>query len=284
MPTSKRVINVSAVPHRSPFRYPGGKTWFVPWARLWLRSLKKRPLELAEPFAGGAIVGLTAAFEDLANKVTLVEIDKDVAAVWKAILEGKVSRLGRLVANFNVTGESVRAVLQRRPRGVLDRAFLTILRNRVQRGGILAHGAGLLKNGEKRKGIGSRWYPDRLRERIEDIASIRQKITFIQGDGLDFMRHNIDRPEMVFFIDPPYTRAAHRLYNHSEVSHRSLFGLATRLKGDFVMTYDDTAEVRALASECGLQVSEVPMRNTHHRIMTELVVGRDLSWLGGRAR
>ena len=28
---AKGVINVSAVPHRSPFRYPGGKTWLVPY-------------------------------------------------------------------------------------------------------------------------------------------------------------------------------------------------------------------------------------------------------------
>lgn len=25
-----RVVNVASVPQRSPFRYPGGKTWLVP--------------------------------------------------------------------------------------------------------------------------------------------------------------------------------------------------------------------------------------------------------------
>ncbi len=25
-----KVVNVATVPHRSPFRYPGGKTWLVP--------------------------------------------------------------------------------------------------------------------------------------------------------------------------------------------------------------------------------------------------------------
>jgi hypothetical protein len=31
-----KVVNVSTVPHRSPFRYPGGKTWLVPRVRDWL--------------------------------------------------------------------------------------------------------------------------------------------------------------------------------------------------------------------------------------------------------
>ena len=30
---TKSVINVASVPHRSPFRYPGGKTWLVPHVR-----------------------------------------------------------------------------------------------------------------------------------------------------------------------------------------------------------------------------------------------------------
>ena len=46
----EEVVNVAAVAHRSPFRYPGGKTWLVPRIRRWLRSLNPRPRELAEPF------------------------------------------------------------------------------------------------------------------------------------------------------------------------------------------------------------------------------------------
>ncbi|HPQ96902.1 MAG: DNA adenine methylase [Thiothrix sp.] len=81
------IINVASVPQRSPFRYPGGKTWLVPWVREWLRQ-GTMSNELVEPFAGGGIIGLTAAFERLASHVTMVELDPDVAAVWRIILEG----------------------------------------------------------------------------------------------------------------------------------------------------------------------------------------------------
>lgn len=36
---ASRVVNVASVPQRSPFRYPGGKTWLVPYVRLWLSSI-----------------------------------------------------------------------------------------------------------------------------------------------------------------------------------------------------------------------------------------------------
>jgi len=43
-----------------------------------------------------------------------------------------------------------------------DLAFQTILRNRVNRGGILVDGAGRVKHGENGKGLTSRWYPETL--------------------------------------------------------------------------------------------------------------------------
>ncbi len=59
------IINVASVPQRSPFRYPGGKTWLIPTVRQWLKQDRKSVNLLIEPFAGGGIVSLTAAFEKL---------------------------------------------------------------------------------------------------------------------------------------------------------------------------------------------------------------------------
>src|SRR5207245_2661400 len=82
------IVNVAAVPQRSPFRYPGGKTWLVPRVRQWLAGKKDKPAESIEPFAGGGIMSLTVAFERLADKVLMVELDDDVASVWETILQG----------------------------------------------------------------------------------------------------------------------------------------------------------------------------------------------------
>lgn len=273
------VINVASIPQRSPFRYPGGKTWLVPYVRLWLRSFPQALAELIEPFAGGAIVGLTAAFEGLAKKVCLIEIDADVAAVWKTILGTNGVWLAERISQFKLSAEAVRRTLAAKPASTRERAFVTILRNRVQRGGILAPGAGLMKNGENGKGLSSRWYPQTLRRRILDIAGVRNRITFKQGDGLECIEKNLKRKNVVFFVDPPYTMAGRRLYRYSEIDHRRLFSLLKRAAGDFLMTYDDSAEIRRLVVEFQFDCETVAMKNTHNTTMEELLIGPRLDWL-----
>src|SRR6266851_4990622 len=83
--------------------------------------------------------------------------------------------------------------------------FRTILKNRVNHGGILAPGSGVLKRGENGRGILSRWYPETLKRRILDILTIRERISFLEGDGPEVMRQNAHCSAAVFFIDPPYT-------------------------------------------------------------------------------
>ena len=217
-------------------------------------------------------------FDGLADAVMLVELDEDVAAVWQAILSEDAPTLIDRIASFQVSRESVRAVLEECPTSLLDRAFATLLRNRVQRGGILAPGASLMKNGENGRGVASRWYPKTLENRIRDIAAKRMCISFMRGDGIEFMRRNADRTDAVFFVDPPYTVAGRRLYTHSDIDHQDLFEVASTLRGDFLMTYDAAAPIRALARRFGFDVHEVPMKNTHHRVMHELLIGRDLRW------
>jgi DNA adenine methylase len=51
-------------------------------------SAKTKPSIFVEPFAGGAITGLSVAAENLADAVFLCELDDDVAAVWKTIFHG----------------------------------------------------------------------------------------------------------------------------------------------------------------------------------------------------
>lgn len=274
----EQVINVASVPQRSPFRYPGGKTWLIPHVRRWLNSLPRRPQALCEPFCGGASVGLAVLFDGLVPQLVLVELDKDVAAVWQTILNGRGKKLIDRIGEFQVSHEIVRDVLNRAHKSLLDRAFATLLRNRVQRGGILAPGASLMKHGENGRGLASRWYPHTLIKRIQDIRSRKNSITFVHGDGIEWMRRHADRADMVFFIDPPYTVAGRRLYTHSDIDHRELFRVASTLRGDFIMTYDDAAPIRDLAAKFGFDFHVVLMKNTHHRIMGELLIGRDVGW------
>ena len=143
----------------------------------------------------------------------------------------------------------------------------------------MAEGAGLVKTGENGRGLNSRWYPETLARRIQEIAGVRERFSFIEGDGFEAIRRYADDETAAFFVDPPYTVASKRLYSHWQVDHRSLFGLLAGVKGDVLPTYDNTREIASLAAEFDFETQAIAMKNTHHAKMTELLIGKDLSWL-----
>jgi DNA adenine methylase len=211
------------------------------------------------------------------DSVVFSEIDPAIASVWKTILSPEGAEwLIEKILGFPMSRESVVGALAKRPRRLREKAFQTILRNRVQRGGIMAPGAGLVKTGENRKGIGSRWYPETLARRIRDIGRMRHRMKFIQADAFDLIPLYIDDPYAVFFVDPPYTaagkKAGSRLYPFNHVDHAGLFRLFSRAKGAVMLTYDNTEEIEAMAREYGFDQTRVPMKNTHHATMSELVI------------
>lgn len=274
----QKPINVASVPMRSPFRYAGGKTWFVPYIRQWLKG-KDSNIKFIEPFAGGGIISLTVAFENLADSILMVEKDEDVSAVWKAIFGNNYKWLVEEIVNFEVNAKNANEIISGKPKSVRRHAFQTILRNRLQHGGILAHGAGLLKNGENGKGLKSRWYPETLKKRIMNIQEVKHKIVFKEGDAFQVIRENKNNSKVVFFIDPPYTIAGRRLYKYFDIDHEKLFTSVSKVKGDFIMTYDDASEIEELSEKHGFQIERVIMKTTHHTTKYELVIGKDLNWL-----
>jgi len=277
--TKPKVINVASIPQRSPFRYPGGKTWLIPYVRQWLRASQSEQKELIEPFAGGGIVSLTAVAENRVRRALMVELDEEIAAVWKTILGEDGNWLSDKILSFSLTKSNVEALLSRSHAKLRERAFAVLVKNRVSHGGILANGAGLLKHGENGKGIRSRWYPRTLSNRILDIQHYKSDITFQCGDAFQVLKDNANRLDVLFFIDPPYTVAGRRLYRYSSVDHEELFRAVSRLKGAFLMTYDNADEIRKLASASGFEIAKIPMKGTHHEEKTELAISRDLSWL-----
>jgi DNA adenine methylase len=221
--------------------------------------------------------------EDLTDRILMIEIDPDVAAVWNVILKGNYKELIKRIINFRISRETAIESLSVQPQNEIDRAFQTILRNRVQRGGILAPGASLVKNGENGRGVASMWYPITLAHRIEAIAIVRDRIDFREGDALGILPHYLGLKSCAFFVDPLYAaggkRAGTRLYAHNHVDHLALFGLMQRARGEVLLTCDDAAEVQMLAKQHGFCIEAAPMANTHRSLLFELLItNRPLSY------
>lgn len=276
-PKSK-VINVASVPQRSPFRYPGGKTWLVPTVRKWLKQDRKPIPLMIEPFAGGGIVSLTAAFENLAERVIMTELDPEVSAVWETIFSDDNQWLADKILHFNLNIETAREALQTDIKQVRDIGFNTILKNRICHGGIITKGSGFIKNGENGKGISSRWYAKTLYDRITAIQQVIKKVEYKSYDAFQILEDYRDCQDCYFFIDPPYTKAGKRLYTFYDIDHAKLFEYVARLKGRFMLTYDDTEEIRGLADDFGLSYTTIPMKTTHHLEKNEIIISDNLEW------
>ena len=273
-----KAVNVASVPQRSPLRYPGGKTWLIPHIRHWLSSLGPPVETILEPFAGGAIVSLTAVMERLAKQCLLCEIDSDVAAFWRATLcHGPALR--RKIETFEPTSEAVLALAAALPANDLERGFRTLVLNRTRRGGILAPGASLQVKGENGKGVASRWYPKTLTKRIQAIELCSERIAFSEADGVARLESWLaaERDGAVF-VDPPYTaggkRAGSRLYAHNSLDHARVFELLAESSAPFLMTYDCAPEICTLVRRFGFAAVQVTMKNTHHSRIAELVITR----------
>ena len=123
-----------------------------------------------------------------------------------------------------------------------------------------------------------------MSKRIYDIHTIRDRLTFERGDAFKTIERYKERSDIAFFIDPPYTagngkQAGRRLYTYSELDHERLFELMEIVRGDFLMTYDNNEDIKRIADCHNFDTRTIPMRTSHHIEMTELVIGRDLSWM-----
>ena len=271
--------NVASVPQRSPLRYPGGKTWLIPHIRAWLGAMDPGPRLLIEPFAGGAIVSLTAVMEDLVERCLLAELDRDVAAFWEAALY-QGPELCEMIREFTLTRPQVEALEREQPDNPLQRGFRTLVLNRTRRGGILAPGAALISGGEYGRGVSSRWYPQTLAARVSEIYRYARdcRIKFHPGDGMQLLERETRDSESVIFADPPYTaggkRAGERLYVHHSIDHEKLFEMLADTTADFMLTYDHTNEIETLVHQYNFHAVKVATRNTHHAIVSELVITR----------
>ena len=270
------VVNVATVPQRSPLRYPGGKTWLIPHIRHWLKSTN--PEILIEPFAGGAIVSLTAVMEGLVKTAVMVEIDRDVAAFWRSALESG-DTLRERIAKFKPTLDRLQKLERDAPSSVLEHGFRTLVLNRTRRNGILAPGASFCRNGEGGKGLLSRWYPDTLATRLAAIQEYSDSFIFLEGDGLRLLPVILEGwgSRVAIFIDPPYTakggkNAGSRLYDHSNIDHATLFSILAEHDANFLMTYDPADEIIELVRKHDFSAVGLFMKNGHHNRMREIVI------------
>jgi DNA adenine methylase len=236
------------MPYYTPLRYPGGKRRLVYAVTQLLEANGLHDVDYAEPYAGGAAVGLALLLEEYASRIHLNDLSRPVYAFWHSVLnetEGLCNRIERVKLTIREWRRQ-RAVYEHRDSAsLIELGFATLFLNRTNRSGIVDGGVigGLTQTG--RWSIDARFNKADIIKRIRRIGRYRSRIHLCRMDALDFARqvvHQIGLNAFAFF-DPPYIENGDDLYlnNYDLAAHQELArGIAT-LAQPWVVTYDYAA-------------------------------------------
>ncbi len=106
-----------------------------------------------------------------------------------------------------------------------------------------------------------------------------QRLANVQVECKDFrdLIPRYDRPHTLFFLDPPYWAIPGYKFDFSEQDFHDLKKILEKLKGKFIMTINDTKEIRAIFSEfhiekTTLKYSVATSKKARSKIRTELLI------------
>lgn len=203
--------------HFTPLRYPGGKAKLAEYIKAIIRANKLDDGEYAEPYAGGAAIGLELLFQEYVTKIHINDLSHPVYSFWKAVLND-TDELCRLIKNTRLSVTSwdrqKRIFANPREHSYVQLGFATFFLNRTNRSGILNGG---IIGGRDQAGpwkMDARYNAEELIFRIESIAKMRRRIKLTRSDALSLLRYCLPkwRHKTLIYIDPPYFERGRDLY------------------------------------------------------------------------
>ena len=245
----------------SPLRYPGGKSKLADFVdnTIKLNGIEK-PI-YCEPFCGGAGVAIDLLLKNKVEKIILNDCDVAVYSFWKAVLDD-AEKLGQKIISTEITmqeRENQRQIygeLSKKREYSLDLAFATLFLNRTSVSGIIRGG---VIGGKDQKGkykIGDRFNKEKILEKINRIAALKDKIELFNLDCSElintYLKNYTVKNNLFIFFDPPYYKQGKNLYTNffSHKDHENL-GLAIKKLDEYfwILTYDNTSEILKIYKE-----------------------------------
>jgi DNA adenine methylase len=202
-----------------------------------------------EPFAGGASVGLSLLFDEIAEVVHINDIDPGVFSFWTSVLHHTDAFCHR-VEQVPLTVDEwhrQRAVYFESDDPV-ELGFATFFLNRTNRSGIIAT-AGVI-GGQDQSGrwkIDARFNRTGLVSRIRRIADYRNRIRLHNLDALALLEKVAPGlpPKSLVYLDPPYFVKGKGLYPNFYESgdHAALAAAVLQLRPSWIVSYDNVPQI-----------------------------------------
>jgi DNA adenine methylase len=236
----------------TPLRYPGGKAQLGEFFAAIIERNRLSDAVYAEPFAGGAGVGIGLLLGEYVGSILINDVDAAVVAFWKSVVEQN-AELCQLVRSALLTVKEwkrQRAIYARGlDSGDLALGFAMFYLNRTNRSGILNGG---VIGGKNQKGawkIDARFNRDELIARIRRIGRYRSRIHVSNEDAGVFLKRTFARRTLLY-LDPPYYVKGQHLYTnfYHHADHVEIADAIRRTSHPWVVSYDDHPAIRKLYS------------------------------------
>jgi DNA adenine methylase len=241
--------------HFTPLRYPGGKAKLAAYVKSLMTQNRLLDGEYVEPYAGGAAIGLELLFHEYVSRIHINDVSRPLHAFWKSVLD-HTDALCRLVRDTPITVKAwdrQRRIMENpREHDALVLGFATFFLNRTNRSGILNGG---IIGGRDQTGpwkIDARYNSTELVNRIQSIASMRDRITLTRLDALRFLKSGVQKwpAKTLVYLDPPYFVKGRDLYydfyepeDHASVAE---FVRSSITKQRWIVSYDNAPAIRKL--------------------------------------
>jgi len=239
----------------TPLRYPGGKGRLRQYVCDLIRMNDLVGGEYAEPYAGGASIGISLMFLEYVSRIHLNDINKPVYAFWKTVCE-EPDALCKLIRDKRPSmaeWKRQRAIQSSKDASPLELGFSTFFLNRTNRSGIVWGG---VIGGKKQTGkwkIDARYVKDDLIRRIEKIAGFAPRIKLYNLDAAEFLTKHVTKlPKRgLIYLDPPYYVQGKNLYedHYQHHDHEKIAKMVGRIKQKWIVSYDNAEPIKRFYSK-----------------------------------
>jgi len=228
---------------KSPLRYPGGKSRAIQQMKYLLPSEFE---EYREPFVGGGSFFIYLKQKQPDLKIWINDLNPELYCFWKyaQIDSEKLANGVSKVKKERLDGQNLFDELVKVDVTSLtefERAVRFFVLNRITFSGVVESG------GYSQHAFGGRF----TESSIERVAKLGQVLEGINITQLDYRELLINGDKNIFtFLDPPYFKATKsKLYGkngvlHTGFNHNEFAGEMRECKHSWLITYDDSPEIR----------------------------------------
>jgi DNA adenine methylase len=238
-----------------PFGRTGGKNYSVKYL---LKLIPNNFNTYVELFSGGA----TLFFKLQKSKIEVInDLDKDIYDIFNALkydnLNDKIEKLRQPTQtqfdNYKNNTDGFSKLL------TIKTSF-----------------AGLCKTYNKYRFSGISLKNTRTIKTNFDIYKERLKDTIILNNDFKKVIEEYDNEDVFFYLDPPYTTTLNtKIYKYNSVTPQEIYNALHSIKGKFMLSYNDTNEIRQIFKE--FRIEEIttrysPTSKANIKIVKELII------------